>query len=422
MRPRRGPAIGAIRGFLADPVNILAIVLLAAAVSRVIWIWLPQGSLIFDEAYYVNASRVIDGFPIPAGGNYADAPLGLDPNIEHPPLGKVAIAASMALAGDNAIGWRTPSLIAGMVALLALYGIVRAGGGSARLGVLAVFLLSADNLSLVHGRVATLDMLSLAPILVGAYFAMRGRWTVAGVACAVGALVKLTAGFGLLALVLMQCVTLSQEWREKRGLKPADLRPLVALLASFGVVFAGGLWLLDLRFTSFSDPLAHLSHMLSYGSSLQTQGGPSGIASYPWQWLVNEIQIPYLRVAVDTSVNGAVVSSRPTVDFRGALNPVLIGVAPLAFGFVASLAWRSHDRLATWCVAWTIATYLPYYLLVLLDQRITYLYYFLPVVPALAVSVALLLRRSNLPRVATATYLGAIVLGFIAYFPFRQLP
>ena len=48
---------GRIRGFLADPGQLLAIVLLGALVVRAIWLWLPEGSLIFDEAYYVNAAR-----------------------------------------------------------------------------------------------------------------------------------------------------------------------------------------------------------------------------------------------------------------------------------------------------------------------------------------------------------------------------
>ena len=51
-----------------------------------------------------------------------------------------------------------------------------------------------------------------------------------------------------------------------------------------------------------------------------------------------------------------------------------------------------------------------------------YIYYLLPVVPALAVAIAILLRRAGLPRVVTCGFLVAYAAGFVAYFPFRQIP
>lgn len=412
----------ALHAFFANPVNALGVVLLFALVARAIWLWLPQGQLIFDESYYVNAARVILGWDVPAGAAYADAPAGLDPNAEHPPLGKVLMAASMAVFGDNGIGWRLPTLIAGMVALLAVYGIVRAAGETPRLGILAVSLFALDNLALVHARVGTLDMMALAPLLLGSWLALRGRWALAGVALAVGSLVKLTGAFGLLAVLILQALVLVRSWRQTRHVGYAELRPIILLVSAYAVVAIAGLWILDWRFSGYGDPWAHLSHMMSFGAALQAPGGPTGIASNPWQWLVNEVDINYLRVAVDTKVDGQVVASVPSIDVRGAMNPVLIGAAPLAFLFAASYAWSKGHVLALWCVVWAAASYLPYYPLVILNSRITYLYYFLPVVPALAVAVALLLRRARLPNAVTWGYLGLMVWGFIAYFPFRRLP
>ena len=74
-----------LRSFLTDPGNALALVLLFALASRAVWLWLPQGSLIFDESYYVNAVRVLLGWEVPANAPYADAGPGRDPNTEHPP-------------------------------------------------------------------------------------------------------------------------------------------------------------------------------------------------------------------------------------------------------------------------------------------------------------------------------------------------
>jgi 4-amino-4-deoxy-L-arabinose transferase-like glycosyltransferase len=396
--------------------------LAVAVVLRLVWLWWPHDALIFDEAYYVNAARVIAERDVSPGDPYAGSTPGLDPNSPHPPLGKALIAGSIVLFGDGGIGWRLPSVIAAMISLVAVYAIVRASGETPWLGSLAVGLFAFDNLAFVHGRIGTLDMMSLAPILLGAWLALRGRWAWAGAACAVGTLVKLTAIFGVVAILAVFVFDLFRRYLRTRRVRIADFRPALGLLISYALVSLLGLWILDLRFTTFVDPFSHLAHMVSYGASLQTTGGSADIASYPWQWLVNDVEINYLRIAVDTTVDGSIVSSEPTIDFRGALNPVLIGAAPIAFLFAVALAWRAENRLAMWCVLWAAATYLPYYALVLVGHRITYLYYVLPAVPALAVAVALLLARANLPRIVAFGYVIGIGLAFVAYFPFRQLP
>jgi hypothetical protein len=104
------------------------------------------------------------------------------------------------------------------------------------------------------------------------------------------------------------------------------------------------------------------------------------------------------------------------------MNPLLAGAIPLAFLFTGWLAWRARHRLALWAVVWAAANYLPYVALSLLNHRITYIYYFLPVVPAAAIAVALLLRRATLPTFVTVGFVAAYVVGFLAYFPFRAIP
>ena len=415
-----------VRQNLSDPGTLLALLLIAALVVRIVWLTLPQNSLIFDETYYVNAARVLLGWTVPAGAPYSGAPIGLDPNTEHPPLGKLLMALSMAGFGDNGLGWRLPSVIAGMVALVAVYQIVRSAGESARLALLAVGLLAFENLTLVHGRIGTLDMLVLAPILVGAWLALRSRWAAAGAATGIGMLMKLTALYGLLALLIMLALALWATWRRQRRLRLSDLRPTVVALIAFSIVTIGGLWLLDMRFSSYANPIEHLRHMIEYGADLARgvvgPGSCPGNDSYPWQWLFNECQMSYLRVDVTVKAGDTILSIHPSIDFRGAMNPILIGSLPIAFLFTGWLAWKRRSRLAAWSIVWAAANYVPYVALALLSQRVTYLYYFLPVVPALAVATALTLRRSGLPRFVTVGYVAAYLVAFAAYFPFRQIP
>lgn len=420
------PLVQRARENLGDPGQVLAIVLIAAFAARIIWLDLPKGSLIFDESYYVNAARTILGWAIPEGAHYAGSVAGLDPNTEHPPLGKVLMALSMLVFGDNGIGWRLPSLIAGMTALVAVYLIVRAAGETAWLGVLAVGLVAFDNLALVHSRIGTLDMMVLAPILLAAWLSLKGRWLGAGALVGVGMLFKLTALYGLLALLVWAGLLLLAEWYQRRKVRLRDFRPLASLLVAFSIVTLGGLWILDARFTDQPGPIAHLQHMVSYGTNLRSSAGQPGscpgIDSPPWLWLVNDCDINYLRVNVTVKSGETIIAQRATVDFRGALNPILIGAMPLAFLFATWYAVRKRQRLAAWSLVWAGASFLPYCLLVFLAGRVTYLYYFLPVVPATAIGIAILLRRSGLPRFVTYGFVAVYVVGFLAYFPFRQIP
>ncbi len=432
VHPRRRPpavvsSVGArLFASIRDPGTALPLLLIAAFAARVVWLDLPPHSLIFDEAYYVNAARILLGWTVEPGAHYAGATAGLDPNMEHPPLGKLILAGSMLVFGDNGLGWRIPSVIAGMAALAALYGIVRAAGESAWLAVLAVGFLAFDNLTLVHSRIGTLDMLVLAPILVGAWLALRDRWALAGICVALGMLVKLTAVYGLVAILTLLLIRMATTWRTERRLRVADVRPAVTLvIVSVGLMLAG-LWALDSRFTTYASPIDHLKHMVEYGANLRAPVDRAGICatndSNPWEWPFNECQITYLRVDVTVRAGDRVLSKVPTIDFRGALNPLLAGAIPLAILFTTWLAWRTRNRLARWAVVWAAANYLPYVVLAIVNHRITYIYYFLPVVPAIAVCIAILLLRGGLPRFVMVGFVAAYIVGFAAYFPFRSIP
>jgi dolichyl-phosphate-mannose-protein mannosyltransferase len=408
---------------LHDPARAFALVLLSALILRGLWLNVPEKGLIFDEAFYVNAARVMLGHP--ATPTYADSPAGLDPNTEHPPLGKVVIAASIAVFGDNGLGYRLPSVVAGLIALVVLFQIIRLTDSSAWLAVLAVGLVSFDNLSFVHARIGTLDMLVLTPMLVGSWLALERRWVLAGVAIGVALLVKLTAIYAVLGVALWVLLSDGPDWWRTRRIPLRALGGPALFVAVTAAVAFGGLAILDARFTTFASPIDHINRMLSYGASLRAPVN-AGICpeadSKPWQWLFNECQIQYLRVDVTTRAGEQIVSTVPTIDFRGAMNPLLAGAIPLAALFTGWYAWRTRSRVAVWAVSWAAANYLPYVALAVFTNRIMYLYYALPLVPAAAIAIALLLVRSGLPRVIGWGFVLAYLVGFAAYFPFRQVP
>jgi hypothetical protein len=203
---------------------------------------------------------------------------------------------------------------------------------------------------------------------------------------------------------------------------PTDLVPPIGLLAAYLCAGIGGLWVLDTIFLPEVWPFDHLLSVIGSGIA-----GPAGerapdIASPVWLWLVNERQFDYIRVAANTIVNGEAVLSHSIIQFQVAFNPALIGAA--IFGVVWS-AWRAireNDRLAQWATTWVAATAGMWLLIGLFANRATFLYHALIIVPGLAVAVAILLVRSPLPRAVTWIYLALVLVGFVAYFPFREIP
>lgn len=401
------------------PRQALAVVIVAAALCRLLWLDAPDKALIFDEAYYVNAARVMLGSRVPAGAHYAGSPPGRDPNQEHPPLGKVLIALSMRTFGDRPIGWRLPSLVAGTASIALTSAIVVAAGGGAWLGVLGAALLALDNLVLVHGRIATLDMPLVAFLLLAAWLALRRHPVAAGGACGCAALVKITGLCGVSALLLFGFVRSFWSWRDTGRWPSSGLGEALRLIAAAGLVWILGLWLLDLGIGTYRTPWEHLRFILHYGLHLTNPQGPQGQESYPWQWLLNEVPMTYLRTDQQVLANGAVIASRPLIAFRGAMNPVIIGAAPLGIGYAAWRAWRHRDTLAVWCLAWMAATYLPYFPLAMLQHRVSYIFYFLPTLPAVVIAVSQFARDAAVPRMARWTYVAVVVVGFLGYFPFR---
>jgi dolichyl-phosphate-mannose-protein mannosyltransferase len=409
---------------LRDPARAIGLLLFVSLVLRALWLGVPERGLIFDETYYVNAARVILGWP--ATAHYVNSPPGFDPNTEHPALGKLLIAGSMSVLGDNGIAWRLPSVIAGMVALFAVYAIARDLGRSAWLPILVTALVSFDNLTFVHGRIGTLDMLVLAPMLVGSWLALRKRWILAGVALGIALLIKITALYAIGAVVLYVLLTEGPAWWRARRLPGFDdLRGPLGFLIITASIAIGGLTLLDIWLSRFPSPIDHIARIVTYGANLRapiTVGICPEADSRPWQWLFNECQINYFRSDITVHADEAITAKYATIDFRGALNPLLAGAIPLAALYTGWYAWRTRDRLAVWAVAWAAANYVPYLVLAVFTPRIMYIYYALPLVPAAAIGIALLLTKAGLPRAIRWGFLAAYLVGFVAYFPFRQVP
>jgi predicted membrane-bound dolichyl-phosphate-mannose-protein mannosyltransferase len=404
-----------------------------------------EHTMIFDEAYYVNAARVIAGIRPPAGDHYSDAPLGTDPNAEHPQGVKLIMAAAIELFGDGPFAWRIGSLIMGSLAILGMFALVRSAGGGRWSAVCAATLMACDNLLLVHGRIGTLDIYAVAAMIWGVAMYLRGRPVLAGVILAVAACFKEVAPYALFGLALLEIGRVIVARRVPHAPSGWRTWPAVERLGSTTLVtcgvFVGLLAIMDQIATPYADseaklitggPFAHIAHMITYAENLTSPHGPTGIASYPWQWLLDLKPIVYLRINPSLPGHG-LYAIHPVSAFFGMVSPPIMLLALPAMGFCVYRFLRrarpgsaqsfADRQVAIVGVAWFLGTWVPFELQSALDQRTSYIYYMVIVMPGIYVAVtylvALAWRQRNVWLSGLTVAWGlSVVVAVVLMYPF----
>jgi predicted membrane-bound dolichyl-phosphate-mannose-protein mannosyltransferase len=369
----------------------------------------PDGALIFDEVYYVQDARVILGLPVRLHHLSARALSGLDPNSEHPPLAKLIMAASMWVFGHGDFAWRVPSVVLGTLSIWLIYKLVLAIGGTTSQARIAAFVLAFDNLAFLHGRIATLDIYVMTFMLLGTLLYVRRSFAYAGIALGLGTLCKLNGVFGVVAVALFGLFDLHHN-RKERGVWRC-IEPIAVMLVVYVAFTVCALGALDCAWTPFRSPLEHLTHIVRYGASLTRRSGSLGAESTPFQWWLNQAPIDYFSVYV---TSGAL--TKTTVLFRGAMTEYVICAAPLALAYAALRAWRG-SRYGGLVLCLFAANYVPVFLAWGLAGRMSYIYYFLQSLPAVALAIALTARA--VPRVVRWAFVAAVLFSFATWFPFR---
>jgi predicted membrane-bound dolichyl-phosphate-mannose-protein mannosyltransferase len=417
------------------PLWLLAVLVVVSVAARVAWLGEPCRTpcrsaddhiLVFDEAYYVNAARVIAGIHPPAGAPYAKAPLGDDPNSEHPPLVKLIIAGSIELFGDGPFAWRLGSVVMGTLAILGMFALVRAAGGSRWLGLGAAALMASDNLLLVHGRIGTLDIYAVAAMIWGATLYLRGRPWVAGVVIGIGACAKEVAPYVLFALGLLEVL----RWVSCRTDAVVRTRRLAACAVASAASFLALLAVLGLIAPPYSPqtgkrvlggPFGEIGHILSYAAHQTSPHGPKGIASYPWDWLVDYKPITYLRVNPSQPADG-LYFVHPAVHFLGVISPPILLLALPSLLFIAVSLFRRPagfgSEVGLVGLAWFLGTFLPFVALSLFESRTSYIYYMAIVMPGIYLSVAYCVGRMGARRILSLAWMVSLLAAAVVLYPF----
>ncbi len=322
--------------------------------------------LMFDEVHYVPAARAILALSHPI-------------NAEHPLLGKTLIALGIALFGDNAIGWRALSTLAGTATVLGVYAIVWRLFGGVRTAAIGAALTIVNGTVFVQARIGMLDGF-MAAFVVGAVAAMvwgmRGRavawWALGCVLLGLAVGVKWAAApyvaYAGAAFLLLK------RRRPDRWPGLGRVAALVILgLASataYLLTFAPAFFYADRPLT-----LPALFPLQLEMYRLQTQVLPAHTyQSEWWSWPLLLRPIWYLYEPVDGARRGVLLVGNPAVMWGG-----LVAVAACLWAFVRCGDQRLGGVAMLWIGSYAVWAIIP--------KSLGFFYYYY--VPSIWLSVAI---------------------------------
>ncbi|MDD5038880.1 MAG: phospholipid carrier-dependent glycosyltransferase [Dehalococcoidales bacterium] len=305
--------------------------------------------LVLDETYYVSNAREI----------LQEHTTKLR---EHPPLGKLIIAANMALLGDNPVGWRTFPILFGTANIMLLYLICRELDMSRRAANICVFLLTFENLSFVQGSIAMLDVFNLTFMLLSFWLYLRRHYPFSAVSVALATLVKLTGAFAIFVIFL--------HWLIDRRDMPVYFMASAALAPlSFLLLMPAFEFVIYHRLVDF---ISSIKVMLTGSASITfaTHSHPHAIR--PWEWLIIPKIMPY--------------HYHP--NYFGAISFTLWALIIPTVVYMTVLAVRKN-RAGLFGALWFAGTYLVWIPMDLITDRLTYVFYFYPTIGAICIGLGM---------------------------------
>ncbi|WP_294311155.1 phospholipid carrier-dependent glycosyltransferase [uncultured Sphingomonas sp.] len=374
--------------------------LLIAAQALFCWRLTMPPTLVFDEVHYVPAARTLLALEGPV-------------NIEHPLLGKILIAAGMLMFGDNAVGWRALSTVAGTAIVGGVFAIVWLMTRRTRAAAIGALLTMLNFMVLVQARIAMLDgfMAAFVVLAVAAMaWAMRGnavqsrrRWTLGAVLLGLAVGVKWAAvpylGYAAIGFVLLKRQDPSR-WPGLRWWSAWGLLGLGAGLA-YAATFAPAFF-----YTREPMTLAGLLPFQLEMYARQTQIlPPHHYQSTWWSWPVIGRPIWYFYEMAEGAQRGIFLLGNPAVMWGG-----LVAVAACALGWLRTREVQLGVAAALWIGGFAVWAIIP-------KSLGFYYYYFLPAIwLSVALAVAIDRWRTWL-RDWDEAYLVAVTCLFVYFYP-----
>lgn len=342
----------------------------------------------FDEIYYARTAReYLTGQPIYEW--------------THPPLSKLLIAAGVRVFGFTPWGWRFASALAGVLLLVALYGLGRYAFDDPGKGVLLAFLGTVEPFFVVESRIAKPESFLLL-FLTGAYAAWwagfrtrrLGWFCLAGLLVGAATATKWTGGAAWAVLTVLTVLAWRRGELEGRALLPLLVLPPIPYVLSYIPHF--------LRGSTVGDLVRLHLDMYRYHSTL--------VATHPytspwWSWPLLLRPMWYFY-----EVHGGQMAGIFAVG-----NPALWWAILPAVVFTAYRAIHKRGIVDLFVLVGFALAYLPYTVI----GRLLFIYHMLPTLPFayLAIASGLDAVRARWGAEWVHVYLGAAAGVFVYYLP-----
>ncbi|MDD5095731.1 MAG: phospholipid carrier-dependent glycosyltransferase [Dehalococcoidia bacterium] len=309
--------------------------------------------MVLDEQHYVpEANRILDGEDLQ--------------RLEHPPLGKLLIAAGIEIFGDNALGWRFFPVMFGTASIILFYLVCQKLTRRRYVPLLATFLFAFENSSFVQSGVAMLDVFIVTFMLAAFLLYLRGWYISSGVALALSALVKFSAASAGIAIFLHWIFT-------RRKPKQDGIKFLIAAPVAYMALMPLGDYLAtgDLLY-----PWDRIHYMVTTMSTLTFSNVTAGNASYPWEWVWSPEGMAFWY----------------TPSYMSGINWTLwaLIIPSMAFAIYGAV---KRNSLLLFASLWFAATYLVWFPVWLITDRIMFRFYFYPTVGAVCLALGFALSQ-----------------------------
>lgn len=202
-------------------------------------------SYVFDETHYIKAAKEF-------------VALGKNTNWEHPTLGKILIALGMFFLGDNPLGWRIMSVIAGTFLMFFSMQTVYVITNKIKTAVFAGLLVAASGLVFVHARIALLEIFLWTFLMASIFFYVSNPLGDLKKLCIVGALagaataVKWSGAYLVVVYICFESIKFLFYTPQKRSFLGLLKNTLTLGLSSVFVYFVAQSFLMLLKADHYS--------------------------------------------------------------------------------------------------------------------------------------------------------------------------